>query len=180
MKVILIGSGTLSKLVIDIFSFQNEFEIEGIFDDTYEKGTEVNGYSILGKIEDSFHYPIKNVVICIGNQKVKKGLYEKFSQHNFSFPNVIAHNAVISKNAKIENGCIIGFFTTILYDTYINKGTCVLNNVSINHNTKIKEFALIGVGVLIGNDVVLEEGVHISMGQIILPSKKIDSWQYIQ
>ena len=72
MNVILIGSGTLSKLVIDIFSFQKGFEIYGIYDDTYEKGTKVNGYSILGKIEDAFQSKIKNVIICIGNQKAKK------------------------------------------------------------------------------------------------------------
>jgi len=179
MKIILIGSGTLAKLVIDIFSFKKEFEISGIYDDTYEKGSKVNGYSILGKIEDAFQSDIKNVIICIGNQKAKKEFYNKFKVHGFSFPNVIAHNAIISNNSTIEDGCIIGFFSTVLYDTHIGKGTCILNNVSINHNTQIKEFGLIGVGVLIGNDSIIEEGVHIGMGQTILPSAKIGAWEYI-
>jgi acetyltransferase-like isoleucine patch superfamily enzyme len=179
MEVIIIGAGTLSKLVIDILSFKKEFEIAGIYDDTYEKGAIVNGYAILGKTEDAFQSDMKNVIICIGNQKMKKEFHRKFVACNFSFPNVIAHNAIISHNSVIGKGCIIGFYTTILFDTTIGEGTCILNHVSINHNTKINAFGLIGVGVLIGNDCIIEEGVHIAMGQTILPSTKISAWDYI-
>lgn len=180
MDVILIGAGTLSKLVIDILNNQNKCQIIGIYDNTIEKGVNKNGYPILGDIDDAFNSTVKNVIICIGDQKARKELFLAFENRDFMFPNVIANNAIISNHCTIEYGCIIGFFSTVLYDSFIGKGTFILNNVNVNHNTVIKEFGLLGVGVSIGNDSILEEGVHVAMGQIILPSSTINSWKYIQ
>lgn len=179
MDIILVGAGVLSKLVIDIISYKENFNVIGIYDDTKRKGDIVNGYKILGKIEDIYCSTTINVVVCIGDQLFKKDLYSKLKRKGFSFPSIMAHNSVISKNAKIEEGCIIGFFTTVLYDSQIGFGSCILNNVSINHNTIIGENVLIGVGANIGNDCLIDNDVHISMGVTLLPNEKVELGKYI-
>jgi len=180
MDIVLIGGGTLAKFVIDILSFQPKVTILGIYDDTLKVGDNIYNIPVLGSIKDLKKTKCENIVICIGNQNFRFRTFNDLKSIGFCFPNIIAHNAIVSSNALITEGCILGFNSTILSGSVLGIGSCVLSNVSINHNTKIGDYTLIGVGVNIGNDCSFGDNVHVAMGKTILPHSIIKSGEYIK
>jgi sugar O-acyltransferase (sialic acid O-acetyltransferase NeuD family) len=137
-KLVIIGAGGHSKVIIDLIHLLNEYTIVGIYDDMKE-GYFCN-YKILGKIIDiTKNITINNVVIAIGDCSIRKQLYNKYNKYNY--PYLIHPNTIISSSIKkIGDGTIIMAGTIIQTEVDIGK-LCILNtNSNIDHECKIGDF----------------------------------------
>ncbi len=173
-KIILIGGGTFSPVVIDAI-LENEkyadYKIQGILDDNGI--CEIN-YDCphLGKVEDAEKFADKDTffVISIGSPKVRKKIAE--SHPTLNYITVIDKSANISANVKIGEGSII------LKGTIINAFACLGDHVIVNagaivdHHCVIKNYSHIGQGVIIWEASQLDEAQHILPGQVIMGEKK--------
>ena len=82
------------------------------------------------------------------------------------------HSITIGNNTNIQDGAVI-------HCTYQKAKTVIGNNVSIAHNAivhgcTIKDNVLIGMGAIVMDDAVIEEGSVIAAGAIILPGTVVE------
>lgn len=104
-NIFIIGFGGNSKVIIDICLLL-KIHIKGIFDDNYIylKNKNYRGIRVIGKINDlimkKYIKICKNVVITIGDIKIRKKIYKFMKGKGFKFPNIISPLSYITSKKK--------------------------------------------------------------------------------
>lgn len=172
-KIILIGGGTFSPVVIDAI-LENEkysdYKIEGILDDNGLCRINYD-YPHLGKVDEAENFLSDDTffVISIGSPKARKAIAEKHPGLNYL--TVIDKSANISANVKIGQGCIV------LKGTIINAFATLGNHVIVNsgaivdHHCDIGNYCHVGHGVITWECAKIPEAQHIFPGTVIKGEK---------
>ena len=80
-SILVIGLGEMGKSFIDAQSLltPSRFNLLGILDDNFEKGTQYNGYYVLGKIEELDSYlnnnNLKRIIVAVRHLSEEKIMY---------------------------------------------------------------------------------------------------------
>ena len=166
------GFGREVKTIIDKINEVNPstYNFIGFYDDGIEKGKIVNGYPVLGGLEDVNNYKEElNLVISIGDPKIKTSILNKISNPKINYPCIIHPNASISNDdVVIGNGCIICEGTIITCNIKI--GNFVILNLSctVGHDTIIEDYCAFMPSVNISGEVIIKKGVYVGTGAKII------------
>lgn len=178
-KIIIVGGGGHAKIIVDIISKLNKYEIEGIVEKNQNFDNSLNEYPFYyGDEYLQYFYKkgIKNAVLGVGgfkDNKVRKKLFNHMSSIGFKIENIIDPTAIISKSIKIGTG------NTIFPGVVINTGVNIADNViiatgtTIDHDTRIDNHVLVSAGVTIGGYCHIEEGSLIALGANIVSGVRI-------
>jgi len=172
-KIILIGGGTFSPVVIDAI-LENEkysdYKIEGILDDNGICRINYD-YPHLGKVDDAEKFSAEDTlfVISIGSPKARKAITEKHPDLNYL--TVIDKSANISKNVKIGKGSIILKGTIINAFAKIGDQVIINSGAIVDHHCNIGKYSHIGHGVITWECAKIEEAQHIFPGTVIKGEK---------
>ncbi|MDR0885416.1 MAG: acetyltransferase [Clostridiales Family XIII bacterium] len=186
--IYIIGAGDFGRETADTIAEINDVSetwyIAGFIDDDSSMiGTVINGIEVVGNLDyllklsrDTDVKPI--CVITIANPRIKKAIANKLE--NFvTFANIIHPRALITKSAKIGVGNIIQHFTSVNSNACVGNH-CILNTgVCIGHDVNVGDYA--SVMPLSGamGDCVLEEGVYIGVGAVVIPGKRLGAYSTI-
>lgn len=193
MKIAIVGAGGFGrevKMLIDqINDREKQYEFIGFFDDAFEKKMIVNGFPVLGSINDinSLEHDLA-IVIAIGDPKTKKSILNKITK-KVIFPTLIHPNVFIGKDSvTIGKGCIIccsniitvnvaigdfvilNLMCTVGHDTIIANFSSFMPSVNISGEVKIKEGVYVGTGVKIINQLEIGENSIIGAGAVVYKS----------
>lgn len=153
-KIVLIGGGGHSKVIIDIIRSTDEFEIVGIT----EKNSVLDSIldvPILGDdsiLEELLNKGVEYAFISIGineNVNLRNTLYNKIKKIGFVIPTLIHKQTIISQ------------YTTL------GEGTCVMAGAVINPNVRIGNNSVINTGAIIEHDCIIGDNTFISPGTIL-------------
>jgi len=156
-QIFIIGAGGVGREILAVLqhtSLKEEFEVAGFIDDAIGSGILVNEIKVLGGIDYLLSQEKANVVIAIGNPKIRKEIIDRLLVKNFNFPAVIHPKVSFHDRTKISLG----------KGTYISDGCIITTDVSIG------DFCFLNVGVtinhdaVIGNNCVIMPGVRITCG----------------
>jgi acetyltransferase EpsM len=136
--IALIGAGGHCKVIIDLINSLGSYNIVGIYDDN-KKGQFCN-YNILGK-SNNLNPDIKNYIISIGNDKIRKKIYENNKKLNWV--TLIHPSAILAKNVIIDIGSVIFAGSIIQTDVKIGKHCIINTGCSIDHECVINDFSSI-------------------------------------
>ena len=174
-KIIIVGAGGFGREVKMLIDQINEnkvvYEFIGYYDDNIPKGSIVNGFRVLGTVNElySIEYSLE-VVISIANPLIKKKIYEILnSNDNLNFPSLIHPNVLIGKDqVVIGYGCIICASNIITVN--INIGNFVILNLgcTVGHDTKIGDYSSFMPSVNISGEVMISEKVYVGTGAKII------------
>ena len=106
-----------------------------------------------GNVYRIFTY--KNIVITIGDNLIRKRIYEQASKIGYSFPNLTHPSAYISPYANIGKGCV------------------VLNNACIQNGSSVGDFVLLNVGVEIHHDSFVDDFSLIYTNSVVRTYAKV-------
>jgi sugar O-acyltransferase (sialic acid O-acetyltransferase NeuD family) len=166
------GFGREVKTIIDAINTQNSntYNFIGFYDDGIEKGSVVNGFPVLGGVDD-LNKIISNLelVIALGDSKVKKKIIKKIENELISFPTLIHPKASVSSDyVKLGKGCIICEGTIITCNITI--GNFVVFNLmcTVGHDTVIEDFCAFMPAVNISGEVLIRESVYVGTGAKII------------
>lgn len=166
------GFGREVKTIIDAINTQNSntYNFIGFYDDGIEKGSVVNGFPVLGGVDD-LNKIIFNLelVIALGDSKVKKKIIKKIENELISFPTLIHPKASVSSDyVKLGKGCIICEGTIITCNITI--GNFVVFNLmcTVGHDTVIEDFCAFMPAVNISGEVLIRESVYVGTGAKII------------
>lgn len=174
--ILILGSGTLGKLVVDILDSSNIYDVGGFYSDDYALTNSVLGYPVLGRLSDVNNIKTTKLAIGIGEPKFRKQLHEKLSTQGHVFPPIIHNNVVVSKYCDIAPGVIIGPNSSVLNGSRIGAAACLLSHVNINQDVVVEPYCLIAAGVVVGNSATLCEGCHIGLGSYIKLRQTVPPW----
>ena len=149
--LVIIGTGGFAREVLWLFrkieNFSTKYNVLGFVDNTPGlKGKLIDGLNVIG--DDKWlmgHSKEVCAVICIGNPKTRKHVYNELKQNsNICFPTIIADDVNYSESVDFGQGCIV----------------CLSNVLTVN--VKIGEFVIINLDCTVGHDAVLDDFVTLN------------------
>lgn len=172
-KVTLYGSSGHGKVIIDILNSNNTV-IDAIIDDN-PKCPFILGQTIIKSSDFDFD-TIKNMIISIGNNKVRKTISSRLK---VNYINAIHPTAIISKETKIGEGNVIMAGVILNPDVVIGNHCIINTGAIIEHDCHIENFVHISPGVSLAGNVSVKEGTHIGIGATVIQGIKIGKWATI-
>lgn len=142
-KVVIIGASGHGKVIADIIQKAGD-KVIGFLDDNSNLGKTFIGFSVLGKVSESYKYQEYKFAIAIGNADIRERIANE--QH-------LKWYTAIHPTAEISS---IG--------VEIGEGTVVMANAVINSDAKIGKHCIINTGAIVEHDNVIHDFVHVSVG----------------
>jgi sugar O-acyltransferase (sialic acid O-acetyltransferase NeuD family) len=143
-----------------------KFEIAGFLDDCYPEKTEVWSYPLLGTMHDLsvFSGYAASLVVAIGNNRVRKRVFESAEAAGFALPSIVHPSAVVSRRAVTGEGWCIMAGAVVGTEAVLGRG-CVVNvNASVDHHCRLEDFAHLGVGVQLAGGARVGDSAWMQVG----------------
>ena len=176
--ILIIGASGFGREVAWLIEELEEWNIKGFIDDNEAlKGKKINEYEVLGNCEDLIEItnPI-NVVIAIGNPKIRSQIFKKLStKPNICYPNIIAKDVRISNTNKIGIGNIICTHTVLTTNISIGNFNHINLSCTLGHDTILNDYITVYPGVNISGNVVIDSLVELGTGAKIIQGLTISS-----
>jgi len=170
----LFGGNGHCKVIIDILKKSNEYLIEGIFDDDpkFDKIFDINVF----KTKSLDFFRDKQMIISIGNNKVRKEISKRFSA---TYLQAIHPNAIISHDVLIEEGTVVMAGAVVNASVKIGKHCIINTGAVVEHDCIISDFTHISPNVSLAGNVSIGEGTHVGIGACVIQGVKIGNWAII-
>lgn len=179
-KIAVFGAGGFGRevltLINDINKINPQYQVIGFFDDGISKGTDVNGLSALGGINELNNVKEEvSVVLAIGNPETKKSILKKITNRLVDFPTIIHPSVMIGDRnwVSIGKGCIICGGTIITTNIIIRDFVILNLSCTVGHDTVIGDYAAFMPSVNISGEVEIGECVYVGTGAKIINQLKI-------
>ena len=189
MNLLIIGAGGHGQCCMTIAERMNIFDKISFLDD--DERYELSDV-VVGKIEDLEHLTNEydSVFVAIGNNEVRKKLYDKARLLGYKLPTLIDPHASVSKycyigegsvifpcavletNCHVSKGCIISSNTTINREAYISDYVTIHSNSVIRKRVHIGENTLIESRCVISPDIIIKPHSYISEGRVVNNDKE--------
>lgn len=190
-KIVIIGAGGHSKVLIDIIEKEAKYELVGLIDDYFKAGTIVLGYEIIGNMK-TFNEVINEQkiyggVVAFGDNFKRSVVAGKINSSNPSFcfvncihpkstigkdvnigaGNVFMAGTIINSGSTIENHCILNTNSSLDHDCKMTNYSSIAPNVTIGGNTDIGEYSAIGIGTNIFHNISIGKNCIIGGGSLV-------------
>lgn len=173
-EIYALGVGHNTPVFIDLAEACG-YRVVGLYHYSDSRTGELDhGIPILGSFEDLFSEGLKNknILLTMGNMKIRKGLYTQIIEAGGNIPTLIHPTSIISRFATIAtSGVLISPFCYIQADTSVGVGTVILSHVNISHNTSLGENCFIAGGATVGAYTIVENDVFIGQGALCISDK---------
>jgi len=179
-KLVVLGAGGFGREIAFVLSEVNKksglYHMLGFVDnDISLQGKMIDGYPVLGDDSWLLNYSSKiNVVIGIGNPKIRKQAVDKFRiKDNIVYPNIIADNVKYSSSTTIGMGCIICLSAVLTVNISLGDFVLVMSNSVIGHDSFLDDFTTIYPSVTISGNVSVGRYSEVGVGAKIIQRKSI-------
>jgi len=173
-KIVIIGAGGFGrevKTIIDALNMiENRFHFLGFYDDGISKGTIVNGFPVLGNLNDlnSVEEEI-GVALGIGNPITKYEIIKMLTNSFLYFPTLVHPSVIISDDSvSIAEGGIICAGTILTCNIKIDRFVTLNLLCTVGHDTIIADYSSFMPSVNISGEVHIDEKVYIGTGAKII------------
>jgi len=167
----IIGASGHAKVIIDIL-LEMGVEISGIWDENL-KIHGLLGYPVKGNFEAFKKIQTENIIIAIGNNKIRK----KISMELVDNIAVAIHpKAFVSSFANVGVGTVIMANATVNASSLIGKYSIINTNSSVDHDCVLEDYVHISPQAGLAGNVFVGEGSHIGIGASVVQGIKIGCW----
>jgi sugar O-acyltransferase (sialic acid O-acetyltransferase NeuD family) len=139
-----------------------------VFIDDNEELHDINGHKILSY--DEFIKADRtrsHIAIAIADSKIRQRLAERCGIDGLNPWAIIADNAVIMDDVRLDEGCIISPFVTLTSNIRIGKYFHANLYSYVEHDCVIGDYVTFAPGVKCNGNVVIEDHAYIGAGAII-------------
>lgn len=189
-KIVVIGGGGHSKVIISILKRLQKYEIIGYTD--YVDNGNILGIPYLGKddfLENLIKKDVNQAVLGIGqlrNYKLRLEISDYCRSLGYHFPPIIAPTALVNDDVHVDNGVvimdgviinsgtkirafsIINTRSSIDHDCQIGKYVHIAPGVTLSGSVTVKDYTLIGTGSSVIQNIVIEEKCIIGSGSAVI------------
>lgn len=202
--IAIFGAGGFGREVASIIEIINQKEpkwrIVGFFDDGVKPGEQISHFGkVLGGMDELNNWSSElDLAIAIGNPVHLKGVRERITNKNVSFPNIVypdfyvydPETFTIGRGNIINKGCgctcnvTIGSFNVINgyigfgHDDKVGDYNVIMPSVNVSGEVSIGDCNLLGVGSIILQQIKIGNNVRLGAGAVLLTKPK-DGYTYI-
>ncbi|WP_282042961.1 NeuD/PglB/VioB family sugar acetyltransferase [Winogradskyella flava] len=160
MKNILIyGASGHARMIVDIIHRNNSLTIKGFVDSYKSVGEIIDGYKVIGDLEQLSHFiqklDIEGIVVAIGDNYSRQSAYMKIRERHpdLEFVSIIHPSAILATGASIGEGTVIMANVVINANAKVGK-LCILNTSSIlGHDSFINDFSSLASSASVAGNV---------------------------
>lgn len=173
-KIVMLGGGGHSRVLIDLIRLSGKFEIACILDPELETGSTVMGVPVQGDeslLPGLFKNGIINACVAVGSVKengVRMNLYEKVREIGFSVPYLIHPSTIISAEASFSDGVQVMAGTIVQAISSVGENTIVNTGAIVEHDCRIGKHVHICPGAVISGGCVIGDGSFIGAGATVI------------
>jgi sugar O-acyltransferase (sialic acid O-acetyltransferase NeuD family) len=174
-KLLIIGASGHGKVVADIALKMERWQSVVFLDDDENLRTSM-GIEVIGELNEVFEFINEyDIFVGIGNNTLRKKIYEELEANGASIPVLIHPDAVIGREVDIVSGTVVMAGVVINCCTRIGKG-CIINTCSsIDHDNNIEDFVHISPGAHLAGSVNVRKGSWLGIGSVVSNNVSITS-----
>ena len=178
--IAIIGAGGFGREVrwhIDRINEKNpQWNFIGFFDDLYSEKAK-NTQGIIGNISDLVKTCSPLHVVCaIASPEIRQKIVDLCTKNQLlSFPTLVDPSAIVGKNSKIGNGCVLCANVTVTTNVTIADHVHINSGSTIGHDAQIDSFVTIYPLVSISGNTHLKTAVEMGTNSTILQGLSIAS-----
>lgn len=178
-NLIIVGAGGYAKSVLDSVDYMN-FKMVGFLDDIKPKGTNHQGFPVLGNTIESLENPDDFVYfVAIGNNRKRKIWFDKLKEYHLSLINVIDRSALVSSAATVGEGTFIGKLAILNHGSSVGDNCVINTRALVEHGCHIDDHVNVSTNATLNGDVICEEGSFVGSGTVINGQLTIGSWALV-
>lgn len=166
-EIAIIGYGGHGKVLREIASLNGYTPI--FFDDNYEKINKKNDSDTVYNPDDLLRSrnEIKNIVVAIGDNRIRSEVYSKFKIENYNFPTLIHPKSIISDSCSLDQGSVVMAGAIINSSAKIGFGAIVNTKSVIEHDCILGNFVHISPGTILCGNVTIGDSTWIGAASVI-------------
>lgn len=176
-KVVIIGAGEYSRVILEILHKDDKISPAGFIDDNKSlHNREISGVKVLGGSEILQDLPgmgISHFIVSVGVPKVRASLFNLCLDSGMFPISAIHPGACISESAVIEDGSVIEAFAVIAVNCRVERSVFVTQNCSVSHDCILREFCHLAPGCNLGGSVIVGRGSLVGVGASVAPHLEI-------
>lgn len=168
-KLIIIGAGGHSRVVVQEILKNNQFQIIGFVDDKIKNNKDYNIIGNLAFFIKKFKNKKINLFCAIGDIKSRLKIIKKIEKNKIKvkWAKIISKDAKVFQNVKIGDGTLVVTGSIININSTIGKHSIINTNASIDHDCRICDFVNISPGVSIAGYTTINNNSFIGIGASI-------------
>jgi sugar O-acyltransferase (sialic acid O-acetyltransferase NeuD family) len=177
----IVGAGGLGREIRTLIDHVNavsaQWQLVGYYDDGLPEGALVDGYPVLGRVEDFSPEAGCHLVVAIGNPQVKMAVVEKLAAKQAVFAQLVHPSVILGNPELISLGDGVIICAGCVLTTGIHLGNHVLINLNctIGHDSIVEEGCALMPGVNIAGEVHLAREVFVGAGANIINQLTVGS-----
>lgn len=178
-NIIIFGSGDHAKVIFWELSEFKKYKIIGFFDYTKKEKELINYKNKIYKSFSSYKKinKISNLygIIGLGTGKLRKEFLINTQKEklNIKWEKFISKFAIIKKNVKLGDGCVILSGSHINSNSIIGKHVLINSKCNVEHDNIIDDFATLAPSVTTAGHVKIGFGTYVGMGSNIINNTTI-------
>lgn len=166
-NLLVIGAGGHGRVVADIASRIGRYNNIAFLDDTLP--SKPLQYPYLGNCAKADQLIEEyEVFVAIGNADVRQRMIEHYSTLGASIATLVAPEAVVAADVKVDIGTVIMPGAIINTGTSIGKGVIVNTASSVDHDCLVEDYCHVAVGAHLCGSVCLESKTWIGAGSTVI------------
>ncbi len=180
--IVLVGFGGHAKSVADTIERIGLYNIVGYTDVCQHESK----YEYLGTddcLDELYKSGIRNAFVCLGYMgkgNVREILYKRLKSIGYIVPVIVDPSAIVSKNARIEEGSFVGKGAIVNAEAVIGK-MCIINTKSlIEHECVVGDFSHVAVGAVLCGQVKVERNVFVGANATIVQGMNVPEKAFIK
>lgn len=154
----------------------------GFMDDADDiQGTQINGYTVLGKTNDVIKYPDAYFVCAVGAARVREKIINNMKSVNpgIKFGTVIDPSVEMSSLVSIGEGTIICAHSIITINIEIGSHVIINLDCTIGHDAVLKDFVTLYPSVNVSGITNIGHAVELGTGMQIIQGKSIGDYTIV-
>lgn len=177
--ILMVGTGGHARFVISVLNKISR-PIKGLIsvDEVYDPSEEILSNKIVGSILDlNYFYSMgyRELVLAIGDNQLRKDLFNKYSKAGFSFQSFIHPESSVDTSSNLGEGNIFGPQVVIGANVQIGNNNIFNSSCVIEHETIVGNHCHVAPGATICGRVVLGNEVLVGANSTILDKKAVAS-----
>lgn len=180
-RVVVLGAGRQARVVLDVLSEVEEFEIVGCTGEAAGL-QDVLGCRIVG---DDSQLPrlltmgVRHAFVAIGDNRRRLDLLEHVARLGFLPINVLSRHAILSPRIELGKGVAVLPGAVINVGARIGDGVIINTGAVVEHDCEIGKGAHIASGVSMAGCVRVGEGALVGTGSSVIPDVEIGPWSVV-
>lgn len=171
-RIFLYGASGHAKVICEILEAQQR-KPHALIDDNPHL-TSLLEYPVFNSLQAAGVTASDQMVICIGNNRIRKAVAAKLQQ--VPFTNAIHPSSVISQRSEMGTGNVVMPNVSVNIHTRIGNHVILNTNCSIDHDCVIGDFVHISPNAALAGNVRVGEGTQIGIGASVIQNISIGKW----